>query len=369
MLKRKGFILVLLFGYAFLIKGNQSVDFYVNGISSDKWEGATIQIQNAETNFDSITETKIKDGRFFLSGTFEKSLNSSPLLFASFRIEKAELGWFRLNVILENDTINIKLNDNLLNIKLSGSSIQKWFSGYYSRLNLANIRLYSIEDSLNLFNGIDSNSVLIRKLNQEKVGVYQKLASYLKVELLNRKEKYLYLLCLNQLNTFIYAKEFDFLKYLYENGQEYYDSQALSKIKSIAYNEAAVGKFAPVFKLPTFQGGFVSLTDYVGKIVFIDFWASWCKPCRAQVPKIKEIYNQLDTSKVEFIGISIDKNEESWKKAVIKEELFSFPQLIDNSKTKDKYVVITIPFNILINKKGKIIARDIPLEQLKSMME
>lgn len=91
------------------------------------------------------------------------------------------------------------------------------------------------------------------------------------------------------------------------------------------------GRLAPEFTLARRDSSLVSLADYRGKVVVLDFWASWCRPCRASFPWVREFYEEYREKGVEIIGVSIDENKASWEKA-LDEERLPWPQVIDETR-------------------------------------
>ncbi len=114
------------------------------------------------------------------------------------------------------------------------------------------------------------------------------------------------------------------------------------------------GAPAPDFTLATDKGDSLSLSQYRGKYVMIDFWASWCAPCRASFPAIAEIYGKYHPKGLEIIGLSLDRSEEAWRKAV-KQENVPWPQVLDaKGVTAKVYAVSAIPHLVLVDPDGKI---------------
>jgi thiol-disulfide isomerase/thioredoxin len=117
------------------------------------------------------------------------------------------------------------------------------------------------------------------------------------------------------------------------------------------------------------QGNEIKLSDYAGKgkYVLLDFWASWCPPCRAEMPHLVELYNTYKDKNFEIVGYSLDKEKEAWKKGI--EQLnITWPQMSDcafwDSPAVKSYAVQAIPCTLLIDPDGKIIERGLVGKEL-----
>jgi len=125
-----------------------------------------------------------------------------------------------------------------------------------------------------------------------------------------------------------------------------------------AAKATAVGMWAPDFTLSTRDGKVVSLSDYKGKYLLIDFWASWCGPCRHMIPEVKKIYSVFHSKGLEVLNVSLDRKESAWLKALDQEQM-PWKQVRDTKKVADLYNVTGIPDMFLIDKDGKILAKGI----------
>jgi cytochrome c biogenesis protein CcmG/thiol:disulfide interchange protein DsbE len=114
-----------------------------------------------------------------------------------------------------------------------------------------------------------------------------------------------------------------------------------------------VGDPAPVFTFPGLDGKVVSLTDYKGKVVFLNIWATWCLPCREEMPSMEKLYQQLKGEDFEILAISIDATGAKAVGPFMKEYGLSFPALLDTGGTiQDLYGTTGIPESYVIGKEG-----------------
>lgn len=117
-----------------------------------------------------------------------------------------------------------------------------------------------------------------------------------------------------------------------------------------------VGSKAPIFECPDANGKMYGPESFKGKVLLIDFWASWCGPCRAEIPHLKKVYEKYSRNDVEFLSVSIDKGESEWKKALSQENM-PWTQVLapkSGSEVSILYQFSGIPFLVIIDKEGKI---------------
>lgn len=116
------------------------------------------------------------------------------------------------------------------------------------------------------------------------------------------------------------------------------------------------GKPAPDFDLPSLGGKNVRLADLKGKVLFINIWATWCLPCREEMPSMEKLYRLLKGPDFEMIGISVDKDPEKSVAPFVKELGLTFPILLDpKSETAAKYKITGVPETYLVAPNGIII--------------
>ena len=131
------------------------------------------------------------------------------------------------------------------------------------------------------------------------------------------------------------------------------------------------GDKVPDFTATDIKGGKISLSEIAkaNKYVLVDFWASWCRPCRAEIPNVKAIYDKHHADGFEIVSVSIDEEENPWIKAVEKEGLV-WPNARDTDKSiAGKYNVTSVPTMVVIDSEGKLVAENLRGEELAAKID
>ena len=133
----------------------------------------------------------------------------------------------------------------------------------------------------------------------------------------------------------------------------------------------AEGAVAPSIDMVTEAGKKVKLSDFKGKVLVVDFWASWCGPCRQEIPKLKGFYSNFDKKKVEFLSISIDKDKDKWLKAKADEQMPWSQAWVEDGgiKVMETYQFSGIPYIIVLDKKGKIFRKHLRGDAVREAVE
>jgi|GEM_PF-5852043 len=144
-------------------------------------------------------------------------------------------------------------------------------------------------------------------------------------------------------------------------------------MKNMRPAKTFVGMAAPEFiDLKDTSGRTVYLKDLKGKVVFVDFWASWCTPCKAQLPQLKNIYHGIQDKNVAFVGISFDTRLSDLKDEIKRSGLtwVNVTDLqVEKGTTAIKYNVVLIPHNFLIDKNGIIVGEEIPVDKIEAKIK
>ena len=143
-----------------------------------------------------------------------------------------------------------------------------------------------------------------------------------------------------------------------------YTKQLEEYIRLAAFSE---GSDMPDFTLPDQNGKKIKLSDFRGKYVLIDFWASWCGPCMREMPNIVKLYKECKGKDFEILGVSLDSKKEAWLGAIKKNNM-KWPQVSDLEMWSTAPVklcnVTAIPYTVLIDPQGKVVALDLRGEKL-----
>lgn len=260
------------------------------------------------------------------------------------------------DVVLSGDV------SDLQNVKIMASESQRELDAYYGQLNTYNAQIsqnnnakdlalknenYSLADSLSLLN--DSLAMVIKNF---KTGYFNShprsfVAHYLLDQM---KQDY----TLDQLKGIVagFSSESVYLNRI----KDY-----MAKIECLEIGQPFVD-----FTLKTNEGQKISLAEIIAqnKVTLVDFWASWCTPCREENPVIKAAYTKFHELGFEVVGVSLDQSEDAWLQA-IKEDKLAWTQLRDSeNKVREKYLIYSIPSNFLYDQHGTMIAKGLRGEDL-----
>ncbi len=150
------------------------------------------------------------------------------------------------------------------------------------------------------------------------------------------------------------------------------EMEAQQALKAQRDEMLKVGNPAPEITLPNPLGETKKLSDFKGKVVLIDFWASWCKPCRIENPNVVKMYNKYKNRGFEIFSVSLDRNKTAWQNA-IREDNLTWTHVSDlkfwQSEAAQTYGVEGIPFTVLVDADGKILAKGLRGAQLEQKLK
>lgn len=173
----------------------------------------------------------------------------------------------------------------------------------------------------------------------------------------------------------VYSFSFDEMKEVCDSTSGYYNEKEMAPVKKIwaALQLRQLGLMFHELTMVDLNGKAIKLSDYAGKgkYVLVDFWASWCGPCRMEMPNVVEAYKKFRAKGFEVIGVSFDQKKESWASAV-KSLGMEWPQMSDlkgwQCAAAKTYGIMSIPSNVLLDPQGKIIEIDLRGEHLQKVL-
>ncbi len=183
-------------------------------------------------------------------------------------------------------------------------------------------------------------------------------------------------LAFDALQYFDLTKNYGFIAEMGKRFQAEYPNSGMSRAIQQRIDLAAkvaLGKKAPHFNAKNLEGQGIDLAHFEGRYLLIDFWASWCRPCRVENPKLAALYKEYRELGFDIVSISIDEDPSKWKQAVGRDGM-EWEQIMDSDYSIYKdYGLSSIPSNFLLDRSGKIIAKNVHSEvleaQLKSVLE
>ena len=145
----------------------------------------------------------------------------------------------------------------------------------------------------------------------------------------------------------------------------------MNKPKPVQPEKPVVGNFAPDFTMNDTEGKPVSLSQYKGQYVLVDFWASWCGPCRGENPNVVAAYKKYKNKNFTVLGVSLDEDKDAWVKAIQKDGL-TWKHISDlkgwQSAVVPVYGIEGIPYNVLLDPEGKILATELREKDLDAFL-
>ncbi len=262
--------------------------------------------------------------------------------------------------------------DSLNKATVEGSPIHSAYEAYNDGMEPFNERMKALYPKFDLADSLEDKTMMA-----ELDSIYEMIAAerdaYTKSVILENLDNPLgaYL----TVSTYYDDSKLEEMTSLLEQFDPAIDSSRYTvRLKSMAeiWSKVAVGQPAMDFSQNDTTGNPVKLSDLRGQYVLIDFWASWCGPCRAENPNVVKLYNELHDKGFEIIGVSFDTKRKNWLEAIKADELIWY-HVSDlngwNNEVGKMYAVRAIPHTILLDKDGVIIAKNLRGDELRSKLE
>lgn len=359
---KKLFIAISAIGL-FFTSCNQGEQFKLTGNISGQPEGKVYLSKVQDNELVKIDSAELKEGVFEFVGT----VASPQRYFIQLDGKKEALQFF-----IENSNININADvEKLAEAKVVGSAEQDVYAAYkesqkvFNEKNMDLRKEYMAARNAQDQAKMDSIRDVAMKMEEEADAVTDEFLKNNATSVVSGFIKY------RMTGGMELAKMEEMYNAMPENVKaSIYGVKIKDKIELL--NSVAVGKTAPDFTLNTPEETPFSLSSLKGKVVVIDFWASWCGPCRRENPHMVELYKEVNERGVEFLGVSLDKDKDKWLKAIEDDGLI-WKHVSDlkywNSEAAKMYGISGIPATVLLDQNGVIVAKNLRSAELKVEIE
>jgi peroxiredoxin len=352
----------------------QGGKFTVQGNVGNFNAPSKVYIQYRKEGKTLIDSAILKDGKFAFTGEAGATPANGYLLFNEKGNSMNSTRDYK-SIYIEAGTINVSTTDKIANAKVTGTKANDENQQYQVALKPVYDAYDALEAKKKAATEEQKNSLAyVKQSKMDERAIEAQEKSINKQFIKDHPDSYI---SLNALQSFAYSADYVDIAPLYEGLSPALKASAggkafgemLPKLKAVA-----LGATAPEFAEADTAGKMVSLSSFRGKYVLIDFWASWCGPCRMENPNVVKAYNQYKGKNFTIVGVSLDRPtaKNAWL-AAIKKDGLTWTQLSDlkfwDSKTAGMYGVRAIPQNFLLDPNGKIIAKNLTNGGLEEKLE
>ena len=306
------------------------------------------------SSLDTLAKADVKNGSFEFTGNVSEPTGAYIMVIG----QRGAIPF-----MLEN--ANITVNAGQAGLTVTGSEGQKIYDQFMAINASAQQEAMKLQQEYQAANG-----------DQAKIQAVQEAYAKLMTDAQAKETELIKANPDSYVSTFVIVSSMGQMEY--EQLKERYSllgekAKASAQGKAIAAQIAklestAIGQIAPNFTITTPEGESISLYDIKGKVKLIDFWASWCGPCRGENPHVVEIYKEYHPKGLEIFGVSLDNNKEAWVKAIADDGLV-WKHGSDlkgwQSAPAQLYSVSGIPHTVLLDENNKIIAKNLRGDELK----
>lgn len=359
---RKLTYLLVLFALGLASCGQKG--YQITGTMEDAADGDTVYLMKRENRqFVPVDTAVIADGKFVFTGVQDTVVNR----YIRYKAEGSDRPVY-LDFFLENGKIQIQMVKAMGGDVVSGTPTNNAYQEFKNKLHVVEQKLMALGEER-------------QSATDERKAEIAKEAAAAEDEYTNVIKSSIEQNIANPLGTYLISSNYYYYEYpelgeviakLPASAQTDPNIARLSELVETA-RKTAVGQPFVDFEMKDPKGNPVKLSDFAGKgkLVLVDFWASWCGPCREEMPNLVAAYAKYKDKGFEIVGVSLDRTAEAWQKGI--EQLsITWPQMSDleywNSLGAKLYAVSSIPHVVLIDGEGTIVARGLHGEKLQEKL-
>lgn len=353
-----------LFSFKTIIDDKFTISGTATGVENGK--KVMLQKQDEAKGIVTIDSAKVLDGKF----SFKGNVNEPAIHFIE--VEKIQ---GKIALILENGKISVAVDkDSLQKSKIGGTQNNLELQSF-------NVSAMKVQSKMMAFQKVNAEKMTTAQTKKDTVVINGLMKEFNKFqdEMIaltvgfpeSHPKSFLSVLFVDNMFN---APEVDIQKIkktyaLLDKSLKTTKAGLLVEKKIGNFKTLSTGNEAPAFSAPNPEGKMISLKESLGKVTIIDFWASWCGPCRKENPNVVNLYKDFHDKGLNIISVSLDKDLVKWKEAIAKDNLTWTH--VSNLKFWDDpiavlYNIKSIPATLILDEKGNIIARDLRGEELRT---
>ena len=340
-----------------IISCNSSNDFTING-TIDADDGSKVYILQADQN----NQPFVKDSTIIKNSKFKFSGEAATPEISYFQVEG--INGYVLSII-ESGKINAEIfKDSVSASLVTGTKSNNDFNKYRTETKslVQNINKIAYDQQQAIFN---NDLELASKLKKDLSRKEQEVILYEWDFLVNNTDSYMSALLLevfmveNKVNKDSIIEVFNTFTNRIKISNV---GKNITDLLRQYEDPINIGELAPDFTAPSLDGGNITLSESLGKVTLIDFWAAWCRPCRIENPNLVRLYKKYNSSGLQIIGVSLDRTKEQWEKAVSDDNLpWVHVSNLNfwNDPIARQYSIRAIPQSFLLDENGYVIAKNL----------